>query len=159
MSLMYKLQSSDGVIHAIDEKTVKQMATLYTMVQSLGESEEIIPVPTVNSFLLKKSIHWTKIFSESDYQKYFNVDLRTLLELILAADYLELTSLVNEACFNVLMKSKPEETENAAIDLDQKVLGLLEEYREDYGYDVIVTVQQAWQRKLLQFYDPKVSWT
>ena len=154
----YKLKSSDGEIFEIDKNAVMQMVTIQTMVEDLGESDEVIPVPTVNSFLLKKVIAWMKIINSNndDDDEFFDIDLKTKLELIIAADYLELSSLVREACFDVIMKSKQEDYEATAQDLDQKVLLLLEEYRRDYGYDVIVAVQVLYRRRILQYYDPKV---
>ena len=52
----------------------------------------------------RSSSHSSRIYDNSNNDnddEFFDIDLKTKLELIIAADYLELSSLVREACFDV----------------------------------------------------------
>ena len=109
MSLL-ELKSSDGVIFSVDAETVKQMVTIQTMIDHENEdSEEVIPVSTVKAQVLEKIIQWTdhhkidldKTSHTTWMVKYFNVELEKMFEIIIAADYLEVESLLNESCRNV----------------------------------------------------------
>jgi S-phase kinase-associated protein 1 len=57
-----KLQSSDGEVFVVDVEIAKASVTIKTMLEDLGmgdeEDEEIIPLPNVNSTILKKVIQW-----------------------------------------------------------------------------------------------------
>lgn len=57
-----KLQSADGEVFVVDVEIAKASVTIKTMLEDLGmgdeEDEEIIPLPNVNSTILKKVIQW-----------------------------------------------------------------------------------------------------
>ena len=108
---MLKLQSSDGVIFSVDQATVEKMVTIQTMIDHEDEdsdSDEVIPVPTVKAEVLEKIIQWTgsseqEKETENWSQQYFNFELEKMFEIIIAADYLEVKTLLNESCRYVLI--------------------------------------------------------
>ena len=160
----FKLQSSDGVIFPVDAATVKQMVTIQTMIDHEDEdSDEIIPVPTVKAQVLEKIIQWTE-YHKTDHKKkekiswsiqYFYIDLQKKFDIIIAADYLEVESLLNESCRNVLINNKWEIIEDVANCFpDPKIATLLNIYEQNHGYEVIVTI---FDKKYLKYFDIKVS--
>ncbi|UJR07686.1 hypothetical protein I4U23_011971 [Adineta vaga] len=128
-----KLQSNDGDTFDVDVEIAKQSATIKTMLEDLGMSEEddIIPLPNVNSAILKKVIQWATYHKDdppppeddenreknladisSWDQDFLKVDQGTLFELILAANYLDIKGLLDVTCKTVanMIKGKtPEE--------------------------------------------------
>ena len=159
-----KLQSSDGVVFNVDATAVKQMLTIQTMIDQEGEeSDEVIPIPTVQAEILEKIIQWTE-YQKTIHEKedkitwciqYFNLELRKNFDLIIAADYLEVISLLNEACQTLIIHNKWEIIEDTArYFFDPKVLILLEEFEREHGYDSIVTI---FADKYLKYFDTKVS--
>ena len=169
MSLL-KLQSSDGVIFPVDAATVKQMVTIQTMIDHEDEdSGEITPVPTVKGKVLEKIIQWTEYHKIDPnkwekfvlycqyfnwYRQYFNIELKEKFEIIIAADYLEVKSLLNESCRNVLINNKWEIIEDAASGFsDPTLISLLQKYEVEHGYDLIVTLSE---KKHLKCFDAKV---
>ena len=71
-------------------------------------------------------------------------------EIIIAADYLEVHSLLNESCRNVLINNKWEIIEDAASNFhDRNIVTLLEKYEREFGYEVIVTMVE--NNKLIYF--------
>ena len=79
-----------------------------------------------------------------------------MFEIIIAADYLEVKSLLNESCRNVLINYKWEIIEDAASNFhDPKVLTLLEKYEKEHGNEVVVTIVDA---KHMKYLDMKVSY-
>ena len=159
-----KLISSDGVIFTIDAATVKQMLTIQTMINHEEEdSDEVTPVPTVKALVLEKIIQWTE-YHKIDHEKkektsweiqYFNVDLTKIFELIIASDYLEVDTLINESCRNVLINNECKIIEDAAGCFhDPKIVPLLEKHEREHGYEVIVTKVE---KKYLKYFDNKVK--
>ena len=159
----YKLQSSDGVIFTVDAATVKQMVTIQTMIDHEDEdSDEITPVPTVKADVLEKIIQWTeyhkidhkKTEKMAWYRKYFDIELTKKFEIIIAADYLEVKSLLNESCGKVLINNKWEDIEDAANNFhDPKVLTLLVSHDRQHGSEVMVTI---FDNKHIKYLDMKV---
>ena len=128
-----KLQSSDGEIFPVDVEIAKQSVTIKTMLD-LGMDEgdeELVPLPNVNAAILKKVIQWATYHKddpplpEDDDKKekrtdnisswdadFLKVDQGTLIELILAANYLDIKGLLDVTCKTVadMIKGKaPEE--------------------------------------------------
>lgn len=129
-----KLQSCDSEIFTIDYEVAKCSATIKTMVEDLGleeGDEEIVPLPNVNSAILRKVIQWATYHKddpplpedEENKEKrtddisswdsdFLKVDQGTLFELILAANYLDIKGLLDVTCKTVanMIKGKtPEE--------------------------------------------------
>ena len=58
---MIKLQSSDGEVFPVDVEIAKQSVTIKTMLEDLGleeDEEDNVPLPNVNSAILRKVITW-----------------------------------------------------------------------------------------------------
>jgi len=129
-----KLQSSDGESFLVDVQVIRCSLTIKTMLEDLGFEEgedDIIPLPNVNSAILKKVIAWATHHkddpppAEDDENKekrtddisswdadFLKVDQGTLFELILAANYLDIKGLLDVTCKTVanMIKGKtPEE--------------------------------------------------
>ncbi|KAJ9593776.1 hypothetical protein L9F63_027581, partial [Diploptera punctata] len=129
-----KLQSSDGEVFEVDVEIAKCSVTIKTMLEDLGmdeDEEEVVPLPNVNSAILKKVIQWATYHKddppppEDDENKekrtddisswdadFLKVDQGTLFELILAANYLDIKGLLDVTCKTVanMIKGKtPEE--------------------------------------------------
>ncbi|CAH0669003.1 unnamed protein product [Spodoptera exigua] len=129
-----KLQSSDSEIFTVDVEIAKCSITIKTMLEDLGmedDEEEVVPLPNVNSAILKKVIQWATYHKddpplpEDDENKekrtddisswdadFLKVDQGTLFELILAANYLDIKGLLDVTCKTVanMIKGKtPEE--------------------------------------------------
>jgi len=128
-----KLKSSDGEVFEVDVEVAKQSVTIKTMLEDLGVGEsndEIVPLPNVNSTILKKVLLWAN-FHKNDPPtiedenrdkrtddicswdaEFLKVDQGTLFELILASNYLDIKGLLNVTCKSVanMIKGKtPEE--------------------------------------------------
>lgn len=129
-----RLQSCDNEIFAIDYEVAKCSTTIKTMVDDLGldeGDEEVVPLPNVNSSILRKVIQWATYHKddpavpeeEENKEKrtddisswdsdFLKVDQGTLFELILAANYLDIKGLLDVTCKTVanMIKGKtPEE--------------------------------------------------
>ncbi|KAK7590285.1 hypothetical protein V9T40_001898 [Parthenolecanium corni] len=129
-----KLQSCDNEVFTIDYEVAKCSTTIKTMVDDLGLEEgddEVVPLPNVNSSILRKVIQWATYHKddpavpeeEENKEKrtddisswdsdFLKVDQGTLFELILAANYLDIKGLLDVTCKTVanMIKGKtPEE--------------------------------------------------
>jgi S-phase kinase-associated protein 1 len=128
------LESSDKVIEEVDFDVIQCSVTIKTMLEDLGfeeGEEETVPLPNVNSAILKKVIQWATHHKddapplEDDETKekrtddisswdaeFLKVEQSTLFELILAANYLDIKGLLDVTCKTVanMIKGKtPEE--------------------------------------------------
>jgi len=128
-----KLKSSDGEVFEVDIEVAKQSVTIKTMLEDLGVGEandEVVPLPNVNSTILKKVLLWANyhkgdppVVEDENRDKrtddicswdaeFLKVDQGTLFELILASNYLDIKGLLNVTCKSVanMIKGKtPEE--------------------------------------------------
>lgn len=121
-----KLQSSDNEIFECELAVAKCSGTISTMLEDLGIDEgsidEVVPLPNVNSATLRKVIQFCNYHkldaapssTEEDDNKerrsddisawdadFLKVDQGTLFELILAANYLDIHSLLDVTCKTV----------------------------------------------------------
>ena len=161
-----KLQSSEGEIIQVDCDLVKQMLTIQTMIDDLGDQDDdgVIPIPNVNSEVLHKIISWTQKYKEETdkesllmwQQEYFhNEGVTKILEIILGADYLDVKSLMNESCRSILTKDDGKDLDEALEHFHtNRVAAFLEDYDREYGFDVIVTVIDD---RDLKYFNPKVN--
>ncbi|XP_015749365.1 PREDICTED: S-phase kinase-associated protein 1-like isoform X1 [Acropora digitifera] len=141
-----KLKSEDEEILDVDEEVAK------TMLQGLEKKNFDEPLP-INAAILKKVIQWTKMHKDDppppdddenkekqtddidpQYKEFLEVDQKTLFELTLAANYLDLKELLAVTCktvaimiegktpeeirktFNIKNDFTPEEEEQVFID-------------------------------------------
>lgn len=123
-----KLRSSDNEMFDVDEGVALQSQTIKNLIDDSGKDDPI-PLPNVSSKILAKVIEYCKRHvaddgleedrpqpSDDDLKawdaEFVKVDQGTLFELILAANYLNIKSLLDYTCFTVanMIKGKtPEE--------------------------------------------------
>ncbi|XP_039481554.1 S-phase kinase-associated protein 1 [Drosophila santomea] len=117
-----KLQSSDGKVFDTDIETAKCSSTIKTLLEDCpleAEHDTLIPLPNVNSAILKKVLTWAAHHPEDNAEEnegeaarpmvqisawdaeFLAMDQGTLFELILAANYLDMRNLLNAACMTV----------------------------------------------------------
>ncbi|XP_028775351.1 SKP1-like protein 1A [Neltuma alba] len=125
MSKKITLKSSDGEPFEVDEAVALQSQTIKHMIED-DCADSGIPLPNVTSKILAKVIEYCKKhvdaanseekISEEDLRAwdadFVRVDQATLFDLILAANYLNIKSLLDLTCQNVadMIKGKtPEE--------------------------------------------------
>merc|ERR1712020_279692 len=132
MSLI-SLQSCDGQVFPVNIDIARQSVTLRNMINDLGiedlDENEIVPLPNVNAAILKKIIAWCtthyKNNDESDLSlsewdlEYLKIDDGTLFELILAANYLDISQLLDVCCKQVanMIKGKSAEEIRARFNI------------------------------------------
>lgn len=131
-----KLRSSEGEAIEVDIEVAQQSVVIKTMLADLGISEggastEAVPLPNVNSMILRKVVQWCEYhrndqpLPEDDEnrekrtddipawdQEFLKVDQGTLFELILAANYLDIKGLLDVTCktvANMIKGKQPEE--------------------------------------------------
>ncbi|KAK9834280.1 hypothetical protein WJX81_003175 [Elliptochloris bilobata] len=127
-SPVVKLRSSDAEMFEVPEEVAYQSLTIKNMIEDTG-TEAAIPLPNVSAKILSKVIEYCKFHvaaeqkvedkpakGEEEVKNYDNefvkVDQGTLFELILAANYLNIKSLLDLTCLTVanMIKGKtPEE--------------------------------------------------
>ena len=130
-----RLQSNDGEIFPIDLAVDKKSNTIKTMLDDLGveedAGEEVVPLPNVDTNILKKVIEWSAFHKDdpepTDDDEYtdgrrdeipswdsdfLKVDQSSLFEIILVTNYLDIKGLLEVGCKAVarMMSGKsPEE--------------------------------------------------
>ena len=137
-----QLQSSDGMKFKVDVETAKVSAVIKDMIEIINveddDDERVVPLPNVNAAILQKIIQWAQHDKENVQptkeigtrkdeadkcsqsntkavtwkSEFFKVDQGTLLELILAANYLDIKELLDVSCETVALMMKgrsPEE--------------------------------------------------
>ena len=110
-----KLQSSDGEMFPMDVEIAKQSLIIKDMLENLLNDEEVVPLPNVDAFILRKVIQWLTYHKDDSFPRkdakkmtddmdqemmtedicpwdvdFLKVDQGTLFELILAANYLHI---------------------------------------------------------------------
>ncbi|CAK8574907.1 unnamed protein product [Lathyrus sativus] len=115
------LKSSDGEIFEIDQKVAMELQTITHMIEDDCADDTGIPLPNVTSKILAKVIEYCKKHVEaaaySDERpadrpadentiktwdaEFVEVDQDTLFDLILAANYLDIKSLLDLTCKTV----------------------------------------------------------
>ena len=162
--MMLKLQTSDGTIMEVSPDAVKQMGTIHTMLENLQnyESDEIIPIKTISRHTLEKIIEWIHNHQcyhirdhHQDFDDFFNTDIENIFKLIKPADYLDVINLVNESCRRVVHYTNNNEL-LLNKDLDKNAIAILEDYKLEYGYEVLVTIQFL-DKEYVKYYNLKVS--
>jgi len=126
-----KLMSSDGEQFETDVQVVKCLGTLMADFELEEGEAEPVPLPKVNSTILKKILQWATYHKDDpqpvdgDENKekrtddisswdddFLKVDQGTLFELILAANYLDIKGLLDITCeknANMIKGKTPEE--------------------------------------------------
>ena len=129
-----KIQSNEGEIFTVETEIAKKSGTIRNMLEDLGmegdDNEEAVPLPNVNTNILKKVIEWSTYHKDDPEPKeddttekrsddisswdsdFLKVDQGTLFELILAANYLDVKDLLNAGCktvANMIKGKSPEE--------------------------------------------------
>ena len=125
-----KLVSAEGTIYEIEESVACKSQLIKNMVEDAGSSEEI-PLPNVKSEILEKVIEYCRHYKDSSPQEidkplksailqdilpswdaiFVEFDQEILFELILAANYLDIKSLLDLSCAKVasMLKGKTAE--------------------------------------------------
>ncbi|KAH8273062.1 hypothetical protein KR018_008327 [Drosophila ironensis] len=127
------IQSSDGVIYTVNSRVVKCSGTIQAMVEacsSLQDSNSAVPLAKVNAATLFLVLSWAKHHrndpeNNDDYvngyicpwdAQFVNVDYGTLIDLILAARYLEIQGLFHLICLTVANMITAKTTDENSFD-------------------------------------------
>ncbi|KIK63677.1 hypothetical protein GYMLUDRAFT_71810 [Collybiopsis luxurians FD-317 M1] len=127
---MLNLVSSDGQTFSVDKQAIFQSMIIKNMIEDLGESSDPIPLPNVSGAILEKVIEFCVQHREeelpiaeeddtrrrsiemSDWDRQFiNVDKFILFDIILAANYLDIKSLLDLGCKKVALMIQGKKTE------------------------------------------------
>ncbi|VDO31454.1 unnamed protein product, partial [Haemonchus placei] len=125
-----KIVTKDDCVFHVSRDVIHMSKTINTMISDLGvDSSDPIPICNVNGVTMKKVLDWcayhkndppladdksktgTSEISAWDKQ-FFSVDQETVFELILAANYLDISGLLDVACrvvANMINGKTPEE--------------------------------------------------
>ncbi|KAG5458269.1 MAG: S-phase kinase-associated protein 1A-like protein [Olpidium bornovanus] len=131
---MVVLQSSDDELFTVSKEVAERSVLIKNMIEDVGESDESpIPLPNVNSQVLKKVIEYCEHHksdpmptgeSEEESgrrrsddieewdQNFMKVEQEMLFEIILAANYLDIKPLLDVGCktvANIIKGKTPEE--------------------------------------------------
>jgi len=132
MTTKVTLTSSDNENFPVDKEVAERSVLIKNMLEDVGESDAPIPLPNVNSKVLRKVIEWCEHHRtdppaptdentedrkrntdiEDWDQKFMEVDQETLFEIILAANYLDIKPLLDVGCktvANMIKGKSPEE--------------------------------------------------
>lgn len=109
------LKSSDGELFQIEEQVAKRCGLLNQMMNILGSEEtECIPLSAISAETLLKVIEWLKQYNTSAGEEsventklspwdetFFKVDNQLLMDIIQAADFLDIPRLCIMASMNI----------------------------------------------------------
>ena len=112
-----KIQSNEGEVFTVETEIAKKSGTIRNIMEDLGveegkDNEEAVPLPNVNTYILKKVLQLSSLDREARGSDFLRVEQGTLFELILAANYLDIKGLLDVTCKTVanMIKGKtPEE--------------------------------------------------
>ncbi|KAI0983172.1 hypothetical protein GJ496_010601 [Pomphorhynchus laevis] len=128
-----KLESNDGDVFEVDMNVACQSTVVKTMLEDLNigqDEDEPVSLPNVNGVILRKIVQWctyhkddVPLPEDEDVldrrlddlciwdKEFLKVDQGTLLELIMAANYLDIRSLLEASCKTVaaMMRGKTAE--------------------------------------------------
>ena len=112
-----KLQSSEGEVFTVETEIAKKSGTIRNIMEDLGveegkDNEEAVPLPNVNTYILKKVLQLSSLDREARGSDFLRVEQGTLFELILAANYLDievLSDVTRKAVANMMEGKSPEE--------------------------------------------------
>ncbi|WKX88997.1 hypothetical protein Q1695_008558 [Nippostrongylus brasiliensis] len=126
---IFKVHTKDQVICEVAAPVIGMSKLITTMLEDLNiqDDDTPIPIPNVTSEVFRKVLAWceqhksqgqdgsTPRQMEEWVDDYFKVEHRMLFEIIMAANYLDIPGLLDDACKRValMMKGKtPEEIRN-----------------------------------------------
>lgn len=100
------LRSSDGEIFEVSESIMNLSQTIKNMIEDVDCANNVTPLPNVTSKTLAKVIEYCKKHVAEygadlktwDREFAEDIDQSTLLELVLAANYLNIKSLLDFTC-------------------------------------------------------------
>ncbi|RUP51178.1 putative negative regulator sulfur controller-3 [Jimgerdemannia flammicorona] len=132
MTTKVTLTSSDNENFSVNKEITKRSILIKNMLEDVGKSDTPIPLPNVNSKVLRKVIEWCEYHCmdplaptnentenqkqntdiEDWDQKFIEVDQETLFKIILATNYLNIKPLLDIGCktiTNMIKGKSPEE--------------------------------------------------
>ncbi|XP_021756186.1 SKP1-like protein 1B [Chenopodium quinoa] len=108
------LKSADNERFEVDENAAKLSQTIKNLIEDIGVSNDPIPLPNVSSTILSKIIEYCNKHVEEENKAesetpnnddlkqwdadFLKVDQNILFDLILAANYMEIKSLLDLTC-------------------------------------------------------------
>jgi len=126
-----KLRTKDEEIFEVEKHIAEMSTTLEYIIEDTDEGEEmIIPVPTITSNTLTTVIRYCKYHFDSEQKSlsavetqtwdhnYMKMDDQHIFELILAANYLDIKSLLDLTCKTVANEIKGKTTEEIRVRFD-----------------------------------------
>lgn len=104
-SKILKIITNDNITTEVDFEIISQSTTIKNMAEICDDSDELIFLPNLDSFTLKKVIEWCEKLIAVNFQceDIDNKWLETFFEknslesLVISADYLEIETLLEES--------------------------------------------------------------
>lgn len=88
-----KLQTSDDKIYEVGREIAQRSNTVKNLLDDFPDNEDVtIPIPMVTSYILEK------VLTYFEQECLSTMDQSELFEVILAANYLDIEDLLNDAC-------------------------------------------------------------
>jgi S-phase kinase-associated protein 1 len=111
-----KLLSSDGQIIEVPKYIAERSVTIKNIIEDTEDIGEEIPLPNILMYVLMKVIEFLTRMNPDEETKpldsaFFDNDQKTLFDLILAANYLDIKPLLDAACMAVAEMIKGKTTE------------------------------------------------